>query len=116
MTVYSKYLPMDTAMRIWDVMFRDGEKFIFEAALGYFKMHQAQLLQVSVCPRSPFVSHRPPFFLLLSQMEFEDLFLFLKAAPDNLPESQLFQCIGAMSVSDKQYEDVLQRATAIPDA
>jgi len=35
-TLYAKALSLDTASRIWDVFFRDGEEFLFRAAIGAF--------------------------------------------------------------------------------
>ena len=33
-TLYAKSLPLEITCRIWDVFFRDGEEFVFQAALG----------------------------------------------------------------------------------
>jgi hypothetical protein len=35
-TLFSKSMNLDLACRIWDLIFRDGEIFIFRAALGAF--------------------------------------------------------------------------------
>ena len=35
-TLFSKSLPLDIASRVWDVFCRDGEAFLFRAALGEF--------------------------------------------------------------------------------
>lgn len=35
-TLFSKSLPLDVASRVWDVFCRDGEAFLFRAALGEF--------------------------------------------------------------------------------
>lgn len=35
-TLFSKSLPLDIASRVWDVFCRDGEEFLFRAALGEF--------------------------------------------------------------------------------
>lgn len=34
--MFSKSLPLDIASRVWDVFCRDGEEFLFRAALGEF--------------------------------------------------------------------------------
>jgi hypothetical protein len=33
-TVFAKAMPLDVACRVWDVFLRDGEEFLFKAALG----------------------------------------------------------------------------------
>ena len=35
-TLFSKSLPLDAASRVWDVFCRDGEAFLFRAALGEY--------------------------------------------------------------------------------
>lgn len=35
-SVYAKAMPLDVACRVWDVFLRDGEEFLFRAALGKF--------------------------------------------------------------------------------
>lgn len=34
LTVFSRPLPIDAAVRIWDVYLRDGEEFLLRAAIG----------------------------------------------------------------------------------
>lgn len=36
LTVFSRPLPLDAAVRIWDVYLRDGEEFLLRAAIGEF--------------------------------------------------------------------------------
>lgn len=35
-SVFAKAMPLDVACRVWDVFLRDGEEFLFRAALGKF--------------------------------------------------------------------------------
>lgn len=85
MTIFSKYLPMDMAMRVWDLFLRDGECFLFSTALGVLKVFQTELLK----------------------MPFESLFLFLKAPPKGLTEDTLFQAIASVQVSEKRLTEAL---------
>ncbi|XP_023337041.1 TBC1 domain family member 12 [Eurytemora carolleeae] len=44
MTLYGRSAPLDLACRIWDLMFRDGQDFIFKAALGILYTFQDRIL------------------------------------------------------------------------
>lgn len=35
-TLFAKAMPLDIVCRVWDVFFRDGEEFIFKAAIGKY--------------------------------------------------------------------------------
>ncbi|KAL7128519.1 hypothetical protein ABFS83_13G001200 [Erythranthe nasuta] len=43
--LYSKSLPSETTMRIWDVLFYEGAKVLFNVALAVFKMNEEELLR-----------------------------------------------------------------------
>uniref|UniRef100_A0A5K3FP07 Rab-GAP TBC domain-containing protein n=1 Tax=Mesocestoides corti TaxID=53468 RepID=A0A5K3FP07_MESCO len=43
-TIFSRSLPLDVNLRIWDLFFRDGEPALLSAALGIMKMYEDQLL------------------------------------------------------------------------
>ncbi|TGZ68349.1 hypothetical protein CRM22_004315 [Opisthorchis felineus] len=43
-TVFSRSLPLETDIRVWDLFFLDGEVALFRAALGVLHMYEAQLL------------------------------------------------------------------------
>ena len=43
-TLFSKSLPLELASRLWDVFCRDGEEFLFRAALGILKFIEDDLL------------------------------------------------------------------------
>lgn len=53
-TLFSKSLPLDIASRVWDVFCRDGEAFLFRAALGeflklpVFKMHAVETMYKNI--------------------------------------------------------------------
>ncbi|KAL6095389.1 tbc1d12 [Pungitius sinensis] len=59
LTLYVKPLPLDVASRVWDVFLRDGEEFLFRAALGILRLHQDVLLQMDLVGIAQFLS-RPP--------------------------------------------------------
>jgi len=44
MTLYGRAAPLDFACRIWDVMFRDGQDFIFKAGLGILSIFKDRIL------------------------------------------------------------------------
>ncbi|KAK1274052.1 hypothetical protein QJS04_geneDACA008100 [Acorus gramineus] len=43
--LFSKSLPSETTMRIWDVLFNEGANVLFRAALAIFKMKEEELLR-----------------------------------------------------------------------
>ncbi|KAK4787224.1 hypothetical protein SAY86_011057 [Trapa natans] len=42
--LFSKSLPSETTLRVWDVLFYEGAKVLFHVALGIFKMKEDELL------------------------------------------------------------------------
>ncbi|XP_065874873.1 uncharacterized protein [Euphorbia lathyris] len=42
--LFSKSLPSETTLRVWDVLFYEGVKVLFHAALAIFKMKEGELL------------------------------------------------------------------------
>lgn len=42
--LFSKSLPSETTMRVWDVLFYEGAKVLFHVALAIFKMNEEELL------------------------------------------------------------------------
>lgn len=42
--LFSKSLPTETTLRVWDVLFSEGAKFLFTVALAIFKMNEEELL------------------------------------------------------------------------
>ncbi|CAK9133398.1 unnamed protein product [Ilex paraguariensis] len=43
--LFSKSLPSETTMRVWDVLFYEGAKVLFHVALAIFKMNEEELLK-----------------------------------------------------------------------
>ncbi|XP_073313028.1 uncharacterized protein [Primulina huaijiensis] len=42
--LYSKSLPSETTLRVWDVLFYEGAKILFNVALAIFKMNEDELI------------------------------------------------------------------------
>lgn len=42
--LFSKCLPSETTMRVWDILFNEGAKVLFQVALAIFKMKEEELL------------------------------------------------------------------------
>lgn len=86
------------ACRIWDLFFRDGEEFLFRAALGILRLYQDLLLQLDlVCIGEP---TSPELLLLLSTLNLNPSSSssahFLSRLPDEeLLSDRLFACISA---------------------
>lgn len=43
--LFSKSLPSETTLRVWDVLFNEGAKVLFNVALAIFKMEEEELLR-----------------------------------------------------------------------
>lgn len=86
-TVFAKAMPLDVACRVWDVFLRDGEEFLFKAALGVLHLHQEALLKLD--------------FIHGAQ--------FLTRLPDDLAADLLFKSIEAihMNVGKQRFSEVL---------
>ncbi|XP_026171165.1 TBC1 domain family member 12-like isoform X1 [Mastacembelus armatus] len=69
LSLYTKPLPLDVACRVWDLYFRDGEEFLFRAALGILRLFQDVLLHMDLISVAQFLS-RPPGEELLSDRLF----------------------------------------------
>ncbi|XP_008480143.2 TBC1 domain family member 12-like [Diaphorina citri] len=87
-TLFSKAMGLDLVCKIWDLVMRDGEVFIFRAALGILQLHEDALLE----------------------MDFLQGSKFLTKLPDNMDADKLFKSIAQMSVSiyRKSYETILE--------
>lgn len=86
-TVFTKAMNLDLASRVWDVFIRDGEQFLFRAALGVLHLCQDTLLKMD--------------FVRGSQ--------YLTRLPDDLPGDRLFKSISAMkmSVGKRTFEQIV---------
>lgn len=81
LTLFSKALPLDLAMRVWDYFFFEGTRFIFRVALGILKYG------------SP----------VLESGEFEECLTWLTHLNRaNIVEADLFECIKSISFSRSQ--------------
>ncbi|XP_054168521.1 TBC1 domain family member 12-like [Oppia nitens] len=70
-TLFSRSLPLDIASRVWDLFLRDGDEFIFRAALGILSMYYEELINLD--------------FIYLAQ--------FLTKLPDDIDSDKLFSYI-----------------------
>lgn len=88
-TVFAKAMPLDVASRVWDVFLRDGEQFLFRAALGMLHHKQDALLRLD--------------FLHGAQ--------FLTRLPDDLSADEMFKSVEGirMVVGKCGFEEVLAR-------
>uniref|UniRef100_A0A8D8WGZ3 TBC1 domain family member 12 n=1 Tax=Cacopsylla melanoneura TaxID=428564 RepID=A0A8D8WGZ3_9HEMI len=86
-TLFTKAMSLDLVCKVWDVVMRDGEEFIFRAALGILHLHEDTLLD----------------------MDFLQGSKFLTKLPDNLDSDTLFKSIAQMSTSiyRKSYQTIL---------
>ena len=84
MTLFSKCAPLDITCRIWDLLIRDGEEFLFKAALGILSLYEDRLLAESD-------------FILLAQ--------FLSKLPDNLNADNLFEKIEVLAFTIENIMD-----------
>jgi len=90
-TIYSKSLPLDTACRVWDLFFRDGEEFLFRTALGILWMHQDALID----------------------MEFFRLAQYLTKLSNTITADALFQNIEKINFSKQKYQQTLAHFKSI---
>jgi len=81
MTLFSKCAPLDITCRIWDLLIRDGEEFLFKASLGILSLYEERLLNESD-------------FIVLAQ--------FLSKLPDNLDSDKLFDKIEEISLGQSK--------------
>uniref|UniRef100_A0A146M8P5 TBC1 domain family member 14 n=1 Tax=Lygus hesperus TaxID=30085 RepID=A0A146M8P5_LYGHE len=76
-TIFAKATQLDLASRLWDIFLRDGEEFIFKAAIGILKTFEQEL----------------------STMDFLGGSKFLTRLPEDLSVTKLFKCIGHVKTS-----------------
>ncbi|KAJ8683387.1 hypothetical protein QAD02_019179 [Eretmocerus hayati] len=58
-TIYAKAMPLDVACRVWDVFLRDGDDFLFRAALGVLHLYQDELLAMDFVAGARFLTRLP---------------------------------------------------------
>ncbi|VDN82148.1 unnamed protein product [Brugia pahangi] len=71
-TLYAKSLPFDVCCRVWDVLLRDGEQFIFNTALGIMHLYESELENMN---------------------DFDAIIHFLTHLPESMNVNQLFDAI-----------------------
>ena len=76
-TLFSRSLPLDIASRVWDLYLRDGDQFIFRAALGILSMYYEVLINLD--------------FIYLAQ--------FLTKLPDDIDSDKLFSYISGIHMT-----------------
>jgi len=82
MTVFARAAPLDVTCRIWDVLMRDGEEFLFRAAFGILALYEEELLR---------------------ENDFVNLAQFLSRLPDDINADLLFKEIeGINMVANKR--------------
>jgi len=60
LTIFSKALPLDIAVHVWDVVFEQGEQFVFHTALGVLKLFSDTLDSASFDEIMSLLTHLPP--------------------------------------------------------
>ncbi|XP_068618755.1 TBC1 domain family member 12-like [Battus philenor] len=58
-TAYAKAMPLDAACRVWDVFLRDGDTFLFNAALGILHLYQDELKDMDFIAAAQFLTKLP---------------------------------------------------------
>ncbi|XP_047026595.1 TBC1 domain family member 12-like [Helicoverpa zea] len=76
-TAFAKAMPLDAACRVWDVLLRDGDTFLFNTALGVLHLYQEEL----------------------KDMDFISAAQFLTKLPEDLDTEALFKSISAVSLT-----------------
>ncbi|KAM3184154.1 hypothetical protein ACTXT7_008945 [Hymenolepis weldensis] len=91
-TVFSRSLPLEVDLRIWDLFLRDGEAALILAALGILKMYEDQLL---------------PF-------DFDHLASFLTGPmPESMSPDILTECMRSLDLSTAHIKEALQKARTL---
>ncbi|CAG4939518.1 unnamed protein product [Parnassius apollo] len=76
-TAFAKAMPLDAACRVWDVFLRDGDTFLFNAALGILHLYQDEL----------------------KDMDFISAAQFLTKLPEDLDPEALFKSISSITMT-----------------
>ncbi|EDV22752.1 uncharacterized protein TRIADDRAFT_28350 [Trichoplax adhaerens] len=84
-TLYSHSLPLDVTCRIWDIVFRDGDIFIFRTALGILSLYKSKLMD----------------------MKSIQIAKFLTKLPDDVDSDLLFDAINDIRVTKNRYNSML---------
>jgi hypothetical protein len=82
LTIFSKGLPLDIASHIWDMVFLEGELFVFQTALGVLKY----------------------FSDVLESASFDEIMRLLTHLPGNaIDDDELFKCIDAIKLTPEMF-------------
>lgn len=81
LTIFSKALPLDLAVRVWDVVFLEGELFVFQTALGVIKL----------------------FSDVLEGATFDECMSLLTHLPAGIDEEELFKCIESIKLTSELF-------------
>ncbi|KAE9046041.1 hypothetical protein PR001_g4716 [Phytophthora rubi] len=85
LTLFTRSLPLDLALRIWDVYVLLGTPFFFQASMGLLSLFQDSLLS----------------------MEAEDIMRLLHNFPKSTSSRQLFEAISSVSLSCQEITELL---------
>jgi len=90
MTLFARAAPLDVTCRIWDILIRDGEEFLFRAAFGILSMYED---------------------VLLKEHDFVNLAQFLSRLPDDINADVLFKEIEGIQLvaSKKTFQQILSQ-------
>ncbi|KAI1294648.1 TBC1 domain family member 14 [Halotydeus destructor] len=93
-TLFSRSLPLDVSSRVWDLFLRDGELFVFRAALGVLAMYSD----------------------IVTKLDFIHLAVFLTKLPDSIDGDRLFDSISKikMAAEKRQFDDIVEYHLANP--
>ncbi|KAK3851910.1 hypothetical protein Pcinc_041471 [Petrolisthes cinctipes] len=96
LTVFARPLPLDAAVRIWDVYLRDGEEFLLRVAIGILKLYEGEL-RAQECTATA------------AQ--------FLTRLPDDLCADSLFRVLSSVrtSVHRRPFATILQAHMTPPE-
>jgi hypothetical protein len=86
LTIFSRALPLDIAVRIMDNYLLNGSVFLFRAALGILSMYASELMLL-------------PFDVILKR---------LNRPPPNMRQTTLFAHIARITVTEAQVDDLLK--------
>lgn len=87
LTVFTKALPLECAIRIWDSFLVEGEVFVMRAAIGLLRLY---------APR-------------LSQMTMESIAPFLMRLPEETNATDLFINISQIKISHGNYNSICEK-------
>jgi len=85
LTLFSNSLPLESASRIWDIYFLQGENFLIQAIIGILFHYEEELLNG----------------------DFDFCMTFLTHIPTNVNEETLFKSIASIPISERKWTSIL---------